>query len=479
MAPKRHRNKLFYVNHSKTGEVEVVRADDYARRSRVSVSPPPQHLHYTGSDRSHVCRCPTSTWHVRSFSVASDSTHLAANITRFLDQYNLNACSLADFRINEARQESEWADGGVCIENFHYATKAKDVVCHCQNSNYHGRGPVRNGEIMELCAKFFSSNKSKLTCTKVQWRACGTTPWISSLYGDFTYNPRSTRDNLQEHKTKEHNNVSLPVTQPDITHPQGEENEPPGIPKYIWLNARPSAWISREGSKTTSSTPLGTAATPNFPPADGAQTVRGSRPQPLKHQPRVSNGTVWSTIQQDAAGRASEVSPELSLGGPDAGIGENSACAPVDMKSPQYDISNSEGCINCHPPGLWNSGHSGGSSESFELGSSIFIPPSFENYDSRGTRRGERKGPERENLTTLDHGAIPAELPVDRLKQSTPIAVPQELDGIVSQTHAKESNRRSKMRVERSNVRSQDMTPGSGRLSSMFQKAHVPTTLPD
>jgi len=149
------KDSLVFVHHKKTGEVEVRRrTSNSTTRPASSTTSLSSHLHYIDPSRSHVCNCSDSNSRASSSPVASDSQHLAAAITRFLDLHNFRDCSIAQFRTYEVQIKGEWERDGIFVNDCHYATVQKDVVCRCTAPNNHGQGPVRNPDIAELCAIF-------------------------------------------------------------------------------------------------------------------------------------------------------------------------------------------------------------------------------------------------------------------------------------------------------------------------------------
>jgi hypothetical protein len=307
MAQPRQSSNLAFVHHKRTGEVEIRRADGYCPRPKVSQTPKPVHLHYTSPDLSNFCRCPNLQRHKFSSPFSSNPTHLAANLTRYLAHHDLETSSVAHFHAYNQQWHTKWAQEGIRIANFHYATKQKDVVCRCTKPNNHGGGVVRNQATVSLCAAYFAHNKGKMTCTKAQWREnCAEAKSPES--DSFKYDSREVRELLRNSK-QEASSSFLNCLRPssalsDMKHLCAGPNGEPDVPEQVWEHARPSVWNARRGSETSCSTPLGTAATTVNEPLHMTQQRRQS--MPLEQSRRASIATVWSIVQRDAAGDAPE-----------------------------------------------------------------------------------------------------------------------------------------------------------------------------
>ncbi|KAF1914023.1 hypothetical protein BDU57DRAFT_455376 [Ampelomyces quisqualis] len=305
--PRRNSN-LVLVHHRKTGELEIRRTGEFSTIPKTPSTPLPRHLHYTNEDHRRVCRCPHSERHRKPSPVASESKYLVANLTRYLDQCHLEACSIADFRASEIQQQTHWASEGVLNDKFHYATRQKDVVCRCTRPNNHGRGRVRNPDIVELCVKFFRKNVDRMTCTKSQWRQIDvlSQDGSSSDSDSSKYESKSMQNILREREQL--NYAAAPVTpHPRVVQLFSGPNEASDVPEQVWEATRPSMWSGRRGSATSCSTPLGTAASPRSLGTDAK-----SRPTLFISPPRASIATVWSDVQRDAAGQAPELLSENS-----------------------------------------------------------------------------------------------------------------------------------------------------------------------
>lgn len=220
-------------------------------------------------------------------------------------------------------QNKYWANAGVDVKDFHYATTQKDVVCRCSKPNNHGQGWVRNTEIIETCAEFFCRNDGKMTCEKAQWRAAGTVLLknkdaanIVSIEGDtspksgpFKYDPNSTMGLL---RARANAAVDMPYPSPrwDMEHLRGGPSGVPDIPEEVWVKARPSVWTDRRASETSNSTPLGTAIAPHFPTGQIHHTLTSER---TEHTHHVSVATNWSQVQRDAEGEVHKIPTAPSI----------------------------------------------------------------------------------------------------------------------------------------------------------------------
>lgn len=289
-----HSKRLILVHHRQTGEVEIRRTGDLSRGSGSPSSPSAlasQHLHFTDDKLSHVCRCPSSRSHKQSSPVALASTHLAQDLTRYLDEHGLDKCSVDTFRNDQQLQRDLWACEDIFVNDFHYATKQKDVVCRCTKPNNHGREVIRNTEIQELCVLFFRSHPNKMTCTKDQWRMATKSAQADDIL----------------------NNAPLPYKQPSLG-PSADSGlrEMVDIPSKVWENARPSVWNVRSKIVSSRSTPLGSPVAAQLPQANFLESI--NQHTTLDVPRRDSTSTSWSTIQRQAAvGAAMSLEDELKL----------------------------------------------------------------------------------------------------------------------------------------------------------------------
>ncbi|KAH4111298.1 hypothetical protein HBH46_000260 [Parastagonospora nodorum] len=227
-----------------------------------------------------------------------------------------------DFYAYQRSQNEHWASSRVHVEDFHYATAQKDIVCRCTRPNNHGQGWVRNTEIIEMCAEFFYRNKAKMTCTKAQWRTAGTvSPGnnasqrfiapnkdaanIIPVEGDIIsksipskYDSKSTTDLL---RARADASVDTPYPSPksDMEHLRSGPTGAADIPEEVWTKARPSVWTDRRVSASSSSTPLGIASVPHFPTGQVSHAFISEHEVATQH---ASAATNWSQVQRDAEG---------------------------------------------------------------------------------------------------------------------------------------------------------------------------------
>jgi hypothetical protein len=313
--------QLILVHHRQTGEVEIRRAGELSRGSGSSSSPSALtsgYLHFTEDRLSHVCRCPNSRRHKQSSPVALSSTHLAQDLTRYLDEYCLDECSMATFRDDQRRRCDIWAREGVFVNDFHYATEEKDVVCRCTKPNNHGRAVIRNTEIQELCVQFFRGHPNEMTCTKDQWRKAAKLAHADELS-----------------KT-----ASLRHEQPGVG-PSADLGlqDMVDIPSQVWENARPSVCDVRSKPVSSRSTPLGSPVAPQSPQAIFLESINRHIAPDVSR--RDSTSTLWSTIQRQATIGAAmsleDVLKHLSVaGGTDEPFA--SVLGQVEAREPQRQV---------------------------------------------------------------------------------------------------------------------------------------------
>lgn len=162
-----------YVRNKRTGATEIRRAGDFSKVCTAAPSSRSLHLHYTTKSKTDVCRCNNANRHEKPSPVVTDSSskYLVAGLTRYLDMNNVDVCSVRDYNDFTQHVKEAYARDAVYLDDFHYATRQKDVVCRCTKPNNHGNGPVRNPEIVARCAEFFGKNKDKATCPKASWRS--------------------------------------------------------------------------------------------------------------------------------------------------------------------------------------------------------------------------------------------------------------------------------------------------------------------
>jgi hypothetical protein len=338
-----------FARSRRTGETEIRRADEFTPCQRTSLPPQARTLHYIGADRTRVCRCSTPSRHYeKTFNVASDSTHLNASVTLYMDRHHIDSCTISDFQKYRERRKAQWAKYGVNVENFHYVSRDKNIVCRCAKYG-HGYSEPRNLEIIERCAEYFCSHNGKLTVSKDQWRgidgdsppayssglprvsgytAAGPAYSPESQSDAFQYDSESTKDLLnsrskQQDPSRESPEMQIrnsaervaPTNRPYRTVLVAPRQSEPGMPPQVWQNARPSVCVPGYGIPSAMSTPLGFAfpATPVVPPAAPAKIPQNYRPSPLSMwQPsrRSSTATYWSNIQREAGVSDEETTPD-------------------------------------------------------------------------------------------------------------------------------------------------------------------------
>ncbi|KAH7406246.1 hypothetical protein DE146DRAFT_734960 [Phaeosphaeria sp. MPI-PUGE-AT-0046c] len=271
-------DEVVFVRHRKTGEVELRFAGDFSRTSKSPTALAPRHLHFTDETLSHACRCPNSRRHKRSSPVALSSTHLAEDVTRYLDEHFFDNCSMATFRDYRHQRHAQWVLEGVFVNTLHYATRKKNVVCRCTKHNSQGQGVVRNTEIQELCVQFFRGHPNKMTCTKEQWRM------IVRL--------AEVEQNSKEDPFRHKEYIPAASLNPNPQHMAG-------IPSQVWETACPYVWNFQSDSESSNSTPLGSPIA-SRPPEVMFTEEEGEHITTDESQ-RHSTSTLWSTVQREAA----------------------------------------------------------------------------------------------------------------------------------------------------------------------------------
>ncbi|CAO2657154.1 Nn.00g032800.m01.CDS01 [Neocucurbitaria sp. VM-36] len=325
MAPSRNRSNLIFVRRRKSGDIDIRRANEFTKRPSASSLPQKQAIHYVGSDRSRLCRCNNPSRHYdHLIYVASESTHLDYSLKLYMDRHCLQSCTIADFRTWQQQTKAAWARDGVDSNDFHYASKRKDVVCRCSKSNTHSYGAPRNPEIIEQCAEFFRAYKDETFCTKDQWQAFDSDSLSEgspeSRGGSFKYDSESMCGFLRSRALEVGCEPVLPqmkirstaerVVPVDMKHLRSGPHGETDIPEKVWASARPSLWNPRCGSETSTSTPLGSAFTPidkRTHAAHGTVAPPLACPRASQHE---STTTCWSDIQQDAGISDDEKSPK-------------------------------------------------------------------------------------------------------------------------------------------------------------------------
>ena len=297
-------------------------------------------LHYTGEKRTYVCRCSHSERHFeRTSSVTSESRHLNAGLMLYLDRHGLDSCAIADFREYCRRREAKWKMEGVYVDDFHYVSRNKSVVCRCSRPGNHGYRTPRNPEIVEHCAEFFCVYKCELTVTKKQWKSVdgGSPPAYSSgasVQPDYTLSllRRSFRDTkettqplvLPEMKMRSATERVASVI-PRRHHVASIQERQPEMPPQVWQKARPSLWKSPYSTSSPFSTPMG-----SVPPS------RPSSPPLVSDMiQRAPISTPWSQGQREA--RVSEEKlPSKTF--QEQNVRADSAVAMSPMMSPVENI---------------------------------------------------------------------------------------------------------------------------------------------
>lgn len=268
-----------FVRNRKTGDIDVCRANEFSRRLMARPSNTKRSLHYIDRSRTRVCRCEDPKRHHGPISeVASDSAHLNASIELYMTRHDIRSCNVADFWRYQAQRKTFWARYGIIIDDFHYMSREKDVVCRCSKFITHSLGVPRNPQIIEQCAKFFLKKRDLETCSKSQWQGVEEPLFLESLseswHGTLEYDSQSIVPFLQGRATpqqqrsvSQHAPRSLGTETPrdgqciEPTEKQHNQNErliESNVPEQVWQNARPSAWHSQCSSESTVSTPLGT-----------------------------------------------------------------------------------------------------------------------------------------------------------------------------------------------------------------------------
>jgi hypothetical protein len=488
---------MVLVHRRKSGRTEVRRADEFTKRPKAPKTPPPHHLHYRSKERTNVCRCENSVRHKYSFSVASDSAHLEADIIRYLDRKNIDAYSMNDFRASQQQQRNDWSRVGVYIKYFHYATAQKDVVCRCTKPNNHEQGPVRNFEIVELCAELFRKNKDKMTCTKTQWRAALSAPPENNEPKDtgapleqkirkstpaaaesprsdaFRYDSLSTVELLQACANRA---FGMPISsrKADMEHLRSGTSCEADIPEQVWIKARPSVWNDRRVSETAASTPLGSVTTPRLPVAEVLPLTRTPRPEPVAGPHRVSVATVWSRIQRDAAGVSYNVSPSSSAGSPTP-TRTDSVVGTFGVDSLQEHIRSKPLAQSSSRRALQDSLYSNGLEVSPEMASSCISDDS--NQDQLLPRVYEL--PARHISAELPARQRQAELFADSTPEIDSHAFTlRELEGNQPQSYSDGPGKQSCISVE-SSLLSQKTTKTSSGLFSIFNELEDTIDLPN
>jgi hypothetical protein len=499
------------VRSKRTEETEIRRADEFSPRPRTSLPFQARVLHYIGINFMRVCRCSNPGRHYeKTFSVASESTHLNASLTLYLDRHNFGSCSIADFQKYRERQKAQWVKNGVNADDFHYVSreKSRSMVCRCAVP-YHGYSAPTNPEIVEQCAEYFCLQKGKLTVTKEEWKGIdGDSPpaYSSGLQQSsgytvelraprshssdtqldpFQYDSKSTQEFLESRdEQQDQSSVSrememrrsaAPVApiqtlyRTVLVSPQGETDMPP----QVWQHVRSSVRVSNCSAQ---STPMGSAfpLTSTVAPAVPAKMPQTHRSTPLdlsQRSQRSSAATYWSDIQSEAGISDKEASPDTprphhqrSGSTFDLNIGE----LPGSVLDPRASVA---GAMLGVPPFVHETDTN--SSAVFEKGTDVpvasgdmSIPFGFDDY---GGVFGALKDT---SVAELPAHRSAAELPAQPVGQRD-TATLKNLEGRDWDT-VSELEKRSTIRVERVEKpltsRKSTSTSNSARLSSLFEQ---------
>ncbi|KAF1829027.1 hypothetical protein BDW02DRAFT_510913 [Decorospora gaudefroyi] len=466
----KNKNEHVFVRHKRTGDIDIRLANELSPRPRYS---PLRGLHYIGAARTHVCRCSNPKSHYeKTFDIASESTHLNASLTLYMDRHHLESCTIADYQKYLERQKAQWVKHGVRVADFHYVSKNKDVVCRCRTPQHHDCGAPRNPEIVEQCAGFFCNYHNKLTVGKEQWKRVngdlppaydsglqsqqahprpGTAGSPRSLFDRSPLSPememRSTAERVApvEPTPSRHRSESIPQAQPEI-------------PPQLWQKARPSLWVPQDDTGSALSTPIGTAF-PESPvgPAVPVKIPLDNRTTTLEFSPRlqrISTATYWSRIQRDAGVSDEETSPETPR-------------APAPRSDSAYDMTAVQRSLN----------------DICELPTGSFSRPHASMAEAMmGDADGTFRGPIRTPLAELPSRNSAVELLAQPPRQrDTPTLKCLEGRDWDTMSELEARGRRCTIRVEKTPKRTSTSTTKSSCLSSLFEQVLgiAESTLPD
>ncbi|KAF1938331.1 hypothetical protein EJ02DRAFT_437208 [Clathrospora elynae] len=337
--PKR-KNDYVFVHSKKTGEMSIRAANEFSKRP-TSIPLNQCVLHYIGHDRTRFCRCSNPNRHYeKTFDVVSESTHLKASLILYMDRHDIESCNIAEFQKYKKQRKAQWAKYGMHIDDFHYTSKKKNVVCRCAKFESHGYGAPRNSEIIEQCAEYFCLHQGMMSCSKQQWRRIEsdfppvysspiTQPepfkHVSQSFYEFSENRDAKPDHSPVSLEMEMRSNAECVTPVAPTHRRKASQDEPEMPTKVWQNARPSLWVPEYGTPSAMSTPLGTAypvtsilrptvavfpATSILPPTVPTKISHGSAPAPLNLSQRAFTSAYCSDIQWDAGVSDEEASPD-------------------------------------------------------------------------------------------------------------------------------------------------------------------------
>ena len=305
----RQRAEVIVARSKRTGEKYPARTSHLAGdRSSQTLC-----FHYTDNSRLQACQCLRAQDHERAYPVSDDDKNPAITITRYLDKFGLQSCHRPEFCCHLERQKIEWALSGLCAERFHYLRRDKDIVCRCSRPDHLSCRRVHNSEIRELCAEFFSLNRTKATCTREQWRTARivvSEPARGSLIAHtdtvepksrrttpgselFEYDSPSVIELLQnreaqsleyrKYRSRPSSGLQYSVCRPassnreDMAHLSNGPNGEADIPENVWRVSRPSVYLGQHGTESLVSTPLGSSAIPVQQDVNGEPVPRRRR----------------------------------------------------------------------------------------------------------------------------------------------------------------------------------------------------------
>ncbi|KAB2098926.1 hypothetical protein AG0111_0g12729 [Alternaria gaisen] len=294
-----------FTRSKRTGDVKIRRAKGSSQRSASSLASHERFLHYVGKERTYVCRCTNPRRHsVRISCVAFESRHLSIDLTLYLERHNLQSCAIADLEDYHEWQDAKWEMEGVYADEFHYANRNKNVVCHCLQSWSHDYGTPRHPEIIERCAEFFCTNSGELTATKKQWKSFDYSPPppYSSIVRDKPVHPRTFQDTRKKHRPTSEVEVrdkaerKASVMPDHRGHALIQEATPEPEPEMLsqaWQPAHTSLSKARPGAESAYSTPMGTV-----PPS------RSTSPSVALNVTQCASSSASSSQIQNEAGTA-------------------------------------------------------------------------------------------------------------------------------------------------------------------------------
>ncbi|KAH7402898.1 hypothetical protein BKA66DRAFT_564785 [Pyrenochaeta sp. MPI-SDFR-AT-0127] len=289
------KNKFIFVRSKKTGRIDIRHADDFSGRY-TSASNQQHELHYIGRGCTRVCRCANPNRHPETFvSLPPDLSRFSISLALYMERRNIESTTITQFGIYEKKRKDMWREYGVDIDDFHYASKDKNIVCRCSLPFKHDYGIPQNPNIIERCTRFFVQHKGEKLCTKKEWRGMNSLPPAyssttlhlsshESRYEPFQYDSPSTYNLLRKRAAQKDCPSVAPILDvrdtagdysvTDMHYLRSGSHGEPDIPEEIWRNSRPFAWrLSHHGTESSATTPLGTAFTPISPQT---RTMRNS-----------------------------------------------------------------------------------------------------------------------------------------------------------------------------------------------------------